>query len=149
IYYAMIENLDQNMGKLATFLDDAELTATTTVVFTADHGECNGSHGRCEKQNHFEVSAGIPLIMAGPQVPEQTVLKTPTCTEDLFPTFLGLTELPGRDDLPGADLSPLIRGEATTIDRPGVMLEFVSETRPSMLFHQAVYRAFRSERYKY
>ena len=129
------------------------LADRTIVVFTSDHGELAGSHALEEKQYPFEESAGVPLIVWGPGcgIPASRVVTAPSCTEDLFPTLLGLAGLVphSREPLHGADLSSLIRGHLATVSRPGVMLEFVAELRPDILFNKRVYRGFRSARHKY
>jgi arylsulfatase A-like enzyme len=62
---------------------------------------------------------------------------------------LGLAGLTPQNDLPGTDLAPLIQGKTTELDREGVLLEFVAELRPGVAFYDAVWRGFRSERFKY
>lgn len=151
IYYAMVENLDANVGRLRAFLDTEGLAEDTVVVFLADHGELNGAHGLSGKQHPYEESVGVPLLVHDPRHPGRagTVLAAPTCTEDLLPTFLGLAGLTPRDELPGADLTGLVHGTADELVRPGVMLQFVAELRPGLPYHDEVWRGFRSPRYKY
>jgi len=150
-YYAMIENLDWNVGRLSSYLGESRLREETVVIFMSDHGELAGSHGLFEKQWPYEESIGIPFFMADPRIPDRagTQLYDPVCTEDLFPTFLGLAGLSPRSNLLGTDLTPLIQGQAKNMDRPGVLLEFVAETRTGMPFCGNGWRGFRSERYKY
>ena len=151
IYYAMVENLDTNVGRMRAFLDESGLAQDTVVVFLADHGELLGAHELVSKQRPLEESVGVPLIVYDPRCPKRagTVLIDPTCTEDLFPTFLGLTGRTPRDPLPGMDLSRVIRGEDHELDRDGVLLEFVAELREGLPFYEEVWRGFRSRRYKY
>jgi arylsulfatase A-like enzyme len=151
LYYAMVENLDANVGRMTEFLKTQGLAENTIVVFLSDHGELGGSHALCDKQYPYEESVGIPLIVSGPDcgVPAGRVCDDPTSTEDLFPTLCGLAGIAPRNALPGADLSALVRGECEQLDRPGVLLEFVQELRPRMPFYQQAWRGFRSRRYKY
>ncbi len=153
LYYAMVENLDDNVGRLMGHLRDTGLADNTIVVLTADHGELGGSHMLTQKQYAYEESAGVPLIISGGNngLPAGRVVAAPTCTEDLFPTFLGLAGLTprSRETLFGADLSPLARGQVESLARPGVMLEFVLEIREKGVFHDGGYRAWRSGRYTY
>jgi arylsulfatase A-like enzyme len=151
IYYAMVENLDDNVGRMIEFLKSQKLDENTIVVFLSDHGELNGSHNLSEKQYPYEESCGVPLIVWRPNcgLPRGQMRPEPTCTEDLFPTITGLAAITPRDALPGADLTPLIHNEAARLERPGVLLEFVQELRSSLAFYQQPYRGFRSERYKY
>ncbi|MGY8825274.1 MAG: sulfatase family protein [Candidatus Latescibacterota bacterium] len=150
-YNAMVENLDHNVGRLRTFLDTEGLTDNTVVVFLSDHGELGGAQGLGRKQWPYEESVGIPLIVCDPRVPERAgaLVTAPTCTEDLFPTFLGLCGLAPKNALPGADLTPLVHGKEQKLEREGVQLEFVAELRQQVVFYDAVWRGFRSERFKY
>jgi arylsulfatase A-like enzyme len=77
------------------------------------------------------------------------VVSDPVCTEDLFPTLLGLAGLAPRDPKPGLDLATLARGEIDALDRDGVLLEFVGELRPGLPFHDETWRGIRTARYKY
>lgn len=151
IYYAMIENLDQNICRINAFLDTEGLRDNTIVVMLADHGELGGSHGFVAKQHPFEESAGIPFIVSDPRHPASHTrwIDDPVSTEDLFPTFLGLAGLSPKHTLPGTNLAPLIWGERECLEREGVLLEFVAEHRPNMPYHNMVWRGFRSARYKY
>jgi arylsulfatase A-like enzyme len=151
LYYAMVENLDHNVGEMMEFLQAQGLADDTIVVFLSDHGELNGSHARFNKQFPYEESIGIPLIVWGPQssVAQGATVEEPVCTEDLFPTLCGLGGITPRDELPGDDFSGVARGEGEAPQRPGVLLEFVQELRPGMSFYRQAWRGFRSRRYKY
>ena len=150
-YNAMVENLDANVGRLRSFLAEHDLADDTVLVFLSDHGELAGAHGLRAKQWPYEESVGIPLIVYDPRHSARagTRLSAPTCSEDLFPTFLGLAGLTPQNYLPGANLAPLIHGESDQLDREGVLLEFVAELRERPPFYNAVWRGFRSERFKY
>ena len=117
-YYAMVENLDQNVGRMVEFLRCQALAENTIILFVSDHGELNGSHGLHAKQWPYEESIGIPLIVCDPSYSERhgTTVEDPTCTEDLFPTLLGLAGLKPKNPLPGLDLSGLIRGQIQEVE---------------------------------
>ena len=153
LYYAMVENLDQNVGRLRAWLRETGLDQNTTVVFFSDHGEMGGCHGlpTSLKQYPYEESIGIPFIVCDPRYPDRagTRIPVPTCTEDFFPTLLGLCGLSPQNALPGANLAPLIHGRRERLDRPGVLLEYVAETRANSCFHVETWRGFRSEKHKY
>lgn len=150
-YYAMVENLDWNMGRLGAFLLRTGLHGETVVLFLSDHGELGGAHGLRGKQWPYEESTGIPLVVADPRHPDRAgaVIDDPVSTEDLFPTILGLAGLKPRDALPGENLAPLIHGNVGRLERDGVLLEFIAEQRQGAAFHDWVWRGFRSARYKY
>ena len=146
-YYAMIENLDDNVGRLVEALRAAGTLDDTVIALTADHGELLGSHGLLAKQRPYEESLGIPLIIGN--LGGGRVLDDPVCTEDLFPTLFGLAGITPRDPKPGLNLAPLARGSEAGLDREGVLLEFVAEMRPNIVFHAETWRGIRTRRYKY
>lgn len=156
LYYAMVENLDANVGRMMTFLEASGLDRNTVVVFLSDHGEMGGAH--CErntiKEHPYEESTGIPLIIRDPRLPDRAgaVIDEPVCTEDLFPSFLDLAGIEPPKDKPGMSLAPLIRGEREQLDREGVLLEFVHDLRPNIdmcPYHEMYWRGFAGRRFKY
>lgn len=148
-YYAMIENIDDNMGRLFDTLEDLGLRDNTYVFFFSDHGEMLGSHWLYEKRNPFEESVRIPLIVTGPDVARGQVYALPTCTEDFLPTTRGLAGLPVRDgEFEGLDLSAYLRDPRARPQREAVFLELVDELRQTMT-PRVPWRAVRSERYKF
>lgn len=149
-YYAMIENLDDNVGRLVDTLERRGLRDDTAVMFTSDHGDMMGSHGLTAKQHPYEESVGVPLILSHPGggIDDGRTIDAPTCTEDWYPTILGFAGIDAPDK-PGVDLGPLARGDRSTPDRSGVLLEFVREIRSGMPYHDEQWRGFRTERYKY
>ncbi len=153
LYYAMVENLDRNVGRMLGFLESESLLDDTIICFISDHGEMQGAHGESPsiKDHPFEESVGIPFIVRHPGLLDRagTELTAPTATEDFFPTFLGLIGLQPKNRLHGMDLSPYIRGEVEGLDRPGVLLEFVHDLRAGHIYHAEYWRAFRTERYLY
>jgi arylsulfatase A-like enzyme len=148
VYYAMIENLDDNVGRLVAALREAGTLDDTIIALTADHGELLGCHGLLAKQRPWEESLGTPLIV-GNVGGGSRVIDEPTCTEDLFPTLLGLAGITPRDPKPGVNLAPIARGETDRLDREGVLLEFVGELRPNIVYHDETWRGVRTRRYKY
>ncbi|WP_010612219.1 sulfatase/phosphatase domain-containing protein, partial [Halococcus hamelinensis] len=150
-YYAMVENLDENVGRLIEELEQRGIRDETALVFTSDHGELLGSHGFMAKQHPYEESVGVPLIVSYPNGDIDTgrTIDAPTCLEDLLPTLLGLGSVDCEEEYPGVDLTRIMQDEEETLDRDGVLLEFVREVRPMMPYHDETWRGFRSERYKY
>jgi arylsulfatase A-like enzyme len=150
-YLAMVQNLDDNVGRMRRFLRDNRLEENTIVVLMSDHGELLGCHNLIYKHHPYEESVGIPLIVCDPKNPNNgAVLPLPTNTEDLFPTLLGLAGIkPRATTLTGADLTPNIRGEAGAPEREMTLLEFVAELRPEYDYHDKMWRAVRSKRHKY
>ena len=85
-YYGLCTWLDHNVGEILNALEQAGLTENTTVVYTSDHGDNVGARGLWGKSNMYEESAAVPMIMAGPDVPEGTC-NTPVSLLDLSATI--------------------------------------------------------------
>ena len=52
-YYAMIELLDEQIGRIINALEESEQNQNTIVIFTSDHGEMLGDHGLIQKGCRF------------------------------------------------------------------------------------------------
>ena len=113
VYYAMVANLDANLGKLLKEIEASDYADNTIVVFTADHGEMFGAQGRHAKNIFYDESIRVPFLMKwGNRLPEG---KNPTClnTVDIMPTLLNLMKLPVPDGIDGADISENILSGST------------------------------------
>jgi len=88
-YNAMITHLDAQVGKIIQALDDAGLRENTTIVFTGDNGLAVGQHGLMGKQNLYECSVRVPLVMSGPGIASGARRDTLCELQDLFPTLCG------------------------------------------------------------
>jgi arylsulfatase A-like enzyme len=108
-YYAMIENLDWNYGRVIEALGRNGLLDNTHVFFFADHGDMHGSHGMLRKVCPYEESIRTPFIISG-GVPRYAPWKTgrlPVLSNhvDIAPTTLGLCGIAKPEWMEGADLS--------------------------------------------
>ena len=66
-YYAQIENLDWNIGRIRRAIDEAGIGFNTHIVFFSDHGDMQGSHGQFKKMTAYEEAIRIPFIIGGGQ----------------------------------------------------------------------------------
>lgn len=110
-YYASITSLDYHFGRLLQALDDLNLTSNTVVIFSSDNGLAVGSHGLMGKQNVYEHSAKVPLIIAGPNIPAGRS-DAFVYLMDLLPTCCELVGIPAPDGLDGKSLKSVIDGES-------------------------------------
>ncbi len=113
-YYGLITHMDAEIGRIFKTLLDTGLEDNTIVVFAADNGLGLGSHGTMGKQSLYEHSTRVPLIVAGPGIP-QGESNALSYLYDLTPTILrlaGATDLPRMD---GLDLAPIWGGEPTEL----------------------------------
>ncbi len=111
-YAAMIENIDRWMGILLEEVRRRGEMENTLVVFSSDHGEMLGDHGRWGKSVPYQPSVGVPLVVAGPGV-RHAVSSALVSIVDLTATFLDYAGLPGPGDMDSRSLRPLLEGRAT------------------------------------
>lgn len=108
-YYAQIENLDDNVGRIMKKLSETGLLDNTHVIFFSDHGDMHGSHGLFRKTNPYEEAVRIPFIIggAGRRYTPWRCGRTdaPLNHADIAPTTLGLCGLPVPDWMEGIDYS--------------------------------------------
>ena len=112
-YMGLVTFLDHNVGTILSALEDAGLTGDTRVIYSTDHGDNLGARGLWGKSTMYEESAGIPMIIAGPNVPSGNTCDTPVSLVDGFPTFIHAlgAEADTRDaDLPGHSLVDIADG---------------------------------------
>ncbi len=107
-YYAMIENLDWNLGRIREALWESGQWENTHIVFFSDHGDMHGSHGQFLKTSPWEESIRVPFIIGG-GVPFYGV-KSGSCDAplnhvDVAPTTLGLCGIKPPDWMQGTDYS--------------------------------------------
>lgn len=152
-YYAAIENIDDNVGRIIAQLEETGLRESTALWFLSDHGEMFGSHGHGLTSGFYpyEESTGIPFIVSYPDggIHDGRVIEEPICTEDWYPTIRGLAGLEPEAAKPGMDLTSLMQGRQTTLERNGVMLEWVRTSVPDHDFTGEHWRGFRTQQYKY
>lgn len=87
-YHALCTFVDEQIGKVLDALDETGLNATTRVIYTSDHGDNVGARGLWGKSVLYEEAARIPMIVAGPDVPEGQVVTTPVTLVDIYPTVI-------------------------------------------------------------
>jgi choline-sulfatase len=112
-YFGLTSFLDDNVGQILRALQETGLAGNTRVVYSSDHGDNLGTRGLWGKSTMYEESAGIPMIMAGPDVPAGQVCDTPVTLADAFPTFihsLGAKPDPRDRGMPGTSLLDIVNG---------------------------------------
>ncbi|ANW95376.1 hypothetical protein AXE80_03365 [Wenyingzhuangia fucanilytica] len=120
-YFAMIEKLDQNVGKVMNKLENLNLLENTVVIFYSDNGGLWGNAPLSGKKGTLlEGGIRVPLIVnwAGKVKPE-TVCKTPVTSVDFFPTLVDLAGGDVKDykQLEGKSLLPLLKNNKKNFDR--------------------------------
>ncbi|SFM22436.1 Arylsulfatase A [Paenibacillus sp. 1_12] len=114
-YYSMITHMDAQIGRILQALEACNQAEHTLIVYTADHGLALGQHGLLGKQNLYEHSIHIPLIMHGPGLPQGVNVSGLGCQMDIFPTLCEVIGTRVPDKVEGRSLVPMIFGEKTMI----------------------------------
>jgi arylsulfatase A-like enzyme len=85
-YYACMSGVDDEIGRLMAMLKGQKLVKNTIVVFMSDHGDCLGIHDEISKNNFYEESMRIPLIIRYP-------VKLQPKTSDIFLSMPDITAM--------------------------------------------------------
>jgi arylsulfatase A-like enzyme len=119
-YYGMISHLDDAIGSLLQTMAQTGHAEDTIVVYTADHGLALGQHGLLGKQNLYNHSLRIPLIIAGPGIPRGRQIDDLVWHADTHATILSLmghrpaSGCEGINQLPAADARAAVKRETLT-----------------------------------
>lgn len=137
-YYAAIENLDANLGRLIECLRENHMLDNTHIVAFADHGDLHGSHGQFMKTAPWEEAIRIPLIVGGGRRYEHRTGISEALVNhvDIAPTSLGLAGIAAPCWMEGTDYSHVrlqISTEATkaarSMEPDSALLQLVIPTK--------------------
>ncbi|HWA97122.1 MAG TPA: sulfatase-like hydrolase/transferase [Pirellulales bacterium] len=135
-YYAVIDDLDAQIGRILTALEIRGQLEHTVIIFSSDHGLAIGSHGLRGKQNMYEHTLEVPLVVRGPDIPRGKQIDAQVYLRDLYPTTCALADIDVPEFVEGKSLLPLLRDEA-------------SELYPfTVAYFRDVQRAIRTDRWK-
>ena len=146
-YYAMVANLDWNVGRLLKAVDSLSLRENSVFVFTSDHGEMFGAQGRRAKNIFYDEAARVPFLIRYPgHIPAGHISDVCLNTPDLAPTLLSLLGLPIPDEMEGMDLRAALCGEEGA-EPDAAFLQGMGCTADWINGHE--WRALRSKQYTY
>ncbi|MEI7954387.1 MAG: sulfatase-like hydrolase/transferase [Verrucomicrobiota bacterium] len=135
-YYRYISYLDAQIGRVLDALAASPFANNTLVVFSADSGVARGSHGLIGKQNLYEHSLRVPLIISGPGIPACRRSGAMCYLFDVLPTLGALCGVAAPTTSEGIDFSACV-------------LEPTRPARTELLFaYRNVQRAVRDDRWK-
>ena len=146
-YYAMIAQLDHNVGRVLRLLEEAGAKDSTLVVFFSDHGEMLGSHGRFHKQLAYDESVRIPLILRWPgAIPAGRRHAGVVSGIDIYPTCAALCGVRALPDVQGMNLSAALSGTGGSRRREA-LIQWLGPSRYG--WGDYPYRAIRTARHTY
>ncbi len=124
-YLGSVSSVDDNVGRVLTYLDDSGIAENTIVVYTSDQGFYLGEHGWFDKRFVYEESFKTPLLIRWPNV------IGPGTTEDemvqnldFAQTFLAAAGIGAPADMQGENLMPLLEGEKENWTREAVYYHY-------------------------
>ena len=151
-YYRMIERTDEYLGRVLASLAASGHTDDTLIVFTVDHGDCQGAHGWNQKTVLYEESVRVPFIVCPPGAKRAATSDRFVQTGiDLIPTLCDFAGIAKPAGLSGLSQRAPAEG-ATGLDprRFVVASNFLSQGVPLLgITMKPAGRMLRSERYKY
>ncbi len=109
-YYAHISFMDAQVGRILAALDDSRHAANTYVIFTADHGLAVGQHGLMGKQNVYDHSIRMPLLIAGPGIRPGSRVDHLVYQHSMFATTCDLAGVPIPPSVEFPSLATLLHG---------------------------------------
>ena len=116
-YYGMVKCIDDNVGQIIATLKKQGIYENTIIVFTSDHGDLCGEHGRLNKGVPYEGSARIPFLITCPgKIKAGTVVPQALGCVDFLPTVLSLMDVNVPHKVDGRDASGLFTGDGKEWD---------------------------------
>ena len=114
-YYAMIKQIDDQVGRIVAALEETGQAANTVILFMSDHGEMLGDHGLIEKGCRFyEGLVRVPMIWSWPgHFRSGLVADALVELTDIMPTLLDLAGMDQPPHLAGKSLLPILTGQAS------------------------------------
>jgi arylsulfatase A-like enzyme len=135
-YYRYISFLDVQVGRVLDAVDASPYAANTIIVYAADSGVARGSHGLIGKQNLYEHSMRVPLIVAGPGIAADKRSEAMCYLFDVMPTLGKLCGIATPQGSNGREFASVLKDPA----QPG---------RPFLMFgYKTIQKALSDGRWK-
>lgn len=148
-YYSHATALDDMLAEIRKTLRETGLEENTIVLFSSDHGDLIGSHGAYKKQQAYEESIRVPMLISGPGIVANNY-DALFNTEDIMPTLLGLVEKSVPEFVEGIDYSNYLQGTTTQVDTATVIACIQPFGQWNRIKHGGrEYRGLRTLRYTY
>lgn len=142
-YLAMVAQVDDGVGEIIRVLKAQGIYDNTIIVFTSDHGEFLGDHGRIQKgMPGHDCIIHVPCIISYPkELPPGRICSALTAAVDVVPTLLDLCGIQIPSFVQGKTMRGLLQGK-TDVHRDAVLVEYFEE-------HGNRQTTVRTERHKY
>ena len=160
-YFAMMTQVDEQVGRLVEVLKASGAYDRTLIVFTSDHGEQLGDHWQFAKYGYFEQTFWIPLIVRDPRAAADgargEIVEAFTENVDVMPTILDALDLEVPVTCDGESLVPFCQGQQPSVWRDAAFSEcdfrnMIPKGEKALLGQapdQCCFNVLRDRRYKY
>jgi len=107
--------LDESIGAVLDYLEEAGLAESTLVIYMGDNGFAWGEHGLIDKRQFYEESVRVPMLARCPELCKgATVIEQMVQNVDIAPTVFEMAGLQKPDHMVGASFIPLLEGKQVT-----------------------------------
>ncbi|MEM8912747.1 MAG: sulfatase-like hydrolase/transferase [Planctomycetota bacterium] len=113
--FACSANIDEQVGRVIGHLESTGLLDQTIVIYTSDHGMAIGRHGLQGKQNLYEHTWRVPMIVRGPGIAPGTRANGNVYLLDLIATICELTGVEPPATNEGLSFAPVLHGKTDTV----------------------------------
>jgi choline-sulfatase len=114
-YFACSENIDNQIGRVLQKLEAMGELENTYIIYTADHGIAIGRHGLQGKQNLYQPTWRVPLVVKGPGIKPGVRAEGNIYLLDLLATFCDLAGVAAPETNEGVSFKPVLEGRQSTM----------------------------------
>ena len=145
-YLRVVQSVDDNVGRVLDYLDEAGLAEDTIVIYTSDQGFFLGDHGWYDKRFMYEESLRMPFVIRYPrEIDPGTVNGDIVINADFAPLFLDYAGVEVPDDMQGRSFRPLLSGSTPPDWREGMYYRYwMNKAHHNVAAHYGI----RTQRYK-
>jgi arylsulfatase A-like enzyme len=111
VYYAVVDDMDAQIGRVLNALEATGEMENTVIIFSSDHGMSCGSHGLRGKQNMYEHTINVPLVVAGPGIAAGSKTEAQVYLRELYPTTCDLAGVKIPEQVTAKSFAPVLRGK--------------------------------------
>ena len=145
-YLRCVAAVDDSVGQMLDYLEEAGLAENTIVIYSSDQGFYLGEHGWFDKRFMYEESLRMPLLVRWPGVTKPGSVNTDLVQNlDFAETFLDAASIIQPDDMQGRSLLPLLQGRTPADWREAIYYHYYEY--PAVHAVQKHY-GVRTDRYK-
>lgn len=146
-YLRCIAGIDENVGRILTYLDQKGLTENTIVVYTSDQGFYLGEHGWFDKRLMYEESLRTPFLIRYPkEIKPKSVNDDITVNIDFAPTFLDYAGIPIPPEMQGKSIRKNLQGKTPRNWRKAMYYRYWMHDDPD--HHVPAMYGLRTDRYR-